>query len=113
MPKQYGSGNFRASQKVALMQLISYLKIAERGRMEELLDALEDNDTRGDMKDYTKPHPNAVLLEALILFVDMTSATGKSMSGFATEMLKRFEARRIVNVTRRTGSEPVYVPPKN
>jgi DNA topoisomerase VI subunit B len=95
------------------MQLIEYLKIAERGNLKELLDALEDNDTRGNMKDYIKPHPNAVLLEALILFVDMTSATGKSMSGFAMEMLKRFESRRIQNVHRAGGSEPVYVPPKN
>lgn len=111
MPKQYGGGNYQANQKIALRQLISYLKIAEKGQLKALLDALEDNDTRGDMIEFTKPHPNAVLLEALLLFTDMTSAMGKPMSGFAEEMLKRFEMRRLVNASG--GGGPVWVPPKN
>ncbi len=111
MPKQYGGGTYQASQKVALRQLVSYLKIAEKGQLKALLDALEDNDTRGDMIEFTKPHPNAVLLEALLLFTDISSSMGKPMSGFAQEMLNRFDARRVVMAGG--GAGPVWVPPKN
>jgi len=111
LPKQYGSGNYYADQRVALMQLAEYLKIAEKGQLKALLDAIEDDDTRGTLRDYTKPHPNAVLLEALILFVDIASATGRPMSGFAEEMLKRFSSRRMLNVSH--GGGPVWVPSKN
>lgn len=111
VPKQYGGGNYQSSQKIALRQLISYLKIAEKGQLKALLDAMEDNDSRGDMIEFVKPHPNAVLLEALLLFVDIASATGKPMSGFAQEMLNRFDARRMVMAGG--GQGPVWVPPKN
>lgn len=111
MPKTYGSGNYHADQKIALRQLISYLKIAEKGQLRALLDALEDNETRGDMIEFSKPHPNAVLLEAIILLVDVASSTGASMAGFGDEMLKRFEMRRMANVAGANG--PVWVPPKN
>lgn len=111
LPKSYGTGNYQADQKIALRQLISYLKLAEKGQMRALLDALEDDDTRGDMIEFSKPHPNAVLLEAVILLTDIASSTGASIAGFGEEMLKRFETRRIVNVAG--GNGPVWVPPKN
>lgn len=111
MPKQYGTGNYRTDQKVALMQLVEYLKIAEKGQLRALLDAIEDEDTRGAMTNFIKPHPNAVLLEALLLMMDMGSSTGTSIAGFAGEMLKRFEHRRVLNVSH--GGGPVWVPPKN
>lgn len=102
---------YYASQEIALRQLIQYLKLAERGDLSSLLKVMNLDDTVGEMKDYKKPHPNAVLLEAILLFVDMAAATGKSMAGFATEMHKRFNLRRPVSSPGVEG--PTWVPPKN
>lgn len=106
-----GRGSYYASQEVALRQLIQYLKIAEKGDLKKLLVVMNRNDTVEEMKDYEKPHPNAVLLEALLLFIDIGSSTGSSMAGFAEAMLKRFNVRRPVSISGVEG--PTWVPPRN
>jgi len=112
MPRAVADGRtFYASQEIALQQLIQYLKIAERGDLAKLLKVMNLDHTVDEMKDFSKPHPNAVLFEAILLFVDMAASTGASMAGFAIEMHKRFNLRRPVSSPGVEG--PTWVPPKN
>lgn len=86
-------GSVIASQKVALQQLIQYLKVAERGDLTGLLKLMEDDDTHGEMDPFVKPHPNAVLLEAILLLESLHRGTGRSMVGYANAALRDFDQR--------------------
>ncbi len=94
---QYGQGRYYASQRLALEQLREYLSLAERNDLKGLLDMIETNTQE------VEKHPNAVILEAVLMLNSIGQGMRKSMVGYANAMLKDFGERS------NTGAS-IYIP---
>lgn len=81
------SGRFAASQRSALIRLRHYLELAEKGDTKKLLDELDANTQD------VESHPNAVILEAVMMLTGFGKGAGRSMVGFAEALIRDFGKR--------------------
>lgn len=95
---EVGSGQYLASQKASLRRLRQYLELAEKGDFTSLVQMIDAGTQNAH------EHPNAVILEAILMLNSLTKGTGRSMAGYAGKMLDNFDKRG----THGTG---LWVPP--
>jgi hypothetical protein len=93
-------GRFAASQRSALIRLRHYLELAEKGNTTKLLADLDANTQD------VEAHPNAVILEAVMMLTGFGKGSGRSMVGWAEQLIRDFGKR-----STKAGNTGIWTPP--